>query len=143
MTRRICCAAVMVLTGLGAIGLRLAAAGTTSTRASTVKEVMATLNKGPKSESAKLKAALAAKTPDWDAIRSSTKQYADLGPALAENDPPKGSKESWKTQSETFVAQTKVLGAAADKKDLAGTKAAFQKISMSCTGCHRPHRPMR
>ena len=143
MTRRICCAAVMALTGLGVIGMSLASAGTTATRAKTVKQVMETLNKGPKSESAKLKAALAAKTPDWDAIQSSTKQYVDLGPALAENDPPKGTKESWKTQSESFASQAKALGAAADKKDLAATKTAFQKVSMSCMGCHRAHRPMK
>lgn len=143
MTRRIYCAAVMALTGLGVIGLNLASAGTALTRAKTVKEVMEALNKGPKSEGAKLKAALAAKTPNWDAIQASTTQYADLGPQLGENDPPKGNKESWQTHSETFAAQTKALGAAADQKDLAATKTAFQKISMSCMGCHRAHRPMK
>ena len=137
MMRRICCAAVMAMSGLG---LSLALAGTDVTRAKTSKEIMQILNKGQKSESAKLKAALAAKTPDWDAVQSSTKQYAELGLALGENDPPKGSKESWKTQTETFASQTKALADAADKKNLTATKAAFQKISMSCMGCHRAHR---
>jgi cytochrome c556 len=141
MMRRFRGAALAALTGLGVIGAGFATAETGTTRAASVKEIMGKLNKGPKSESAKLKSALAAKTPNWDAIQASTKVYADHGPELGENDPPKGSKESWKTMSEGFATQTKTLNAAAEKKDLAGTKAAFQKLSMSCMGCHRAHKP--
>ena len=143
MTRRYLCAGAMALMSLTVIGVGLASADPADARAKTVKEIMEKLNKGPQSESAKLKSALAAKSPNWETIQASTKEYADLGPALGENDPPKGAKESWKTHSETFASQTKALNEAADKKDLAATKGAFQKISMSCMGCHRAHRPMK
>jgi cytochrome c556 len=107
----------------------------------TVKEVMGKLNKGNKAPLAQLKTLLKAKTPDWKKIQDSTKEFADLGPTLSKNEPPKGDPAQFKKLAEVYGADCKDLDDAAKKEDLATTKGAFVKVTGSCMKCHTAHRP--
>ena len=127
------------LTTLGMLGLGLASAGT-KTEGPTTKAVMKKLNGKGASENAKLKKALNSPMPDWTVIQASAKEYAELGPAIIDNDPPKGSKESWIKLAGAYGAESKALAEAADKQDLDGTKEAFGKLSTGCMACHKSHK---
>lgn len=140
MTRRLLGATVATFTCLGVLGLGFASAGTNEADPPTIKEVMKKLNAGPKSESGKLKKALGTTKPDWTAIQASAKEFGELGPALAENDPPKGDKEHWKTVAEAYGTESKALSAAAESKDLPATKKAFANLNKSCKACHDQHK---
>jgi cytochrome c556 len=139
MTRRLCALAMTALTTLVMLGLGLAAAGTKA-EGPTTKEVMKKLNGKGASESSKLKKALSSTKPDWDAIQASAKEFSELGSAIVDNNPPKGQKESWTKLAGAYGTESKALAAAADKKDLAGTKSAFGKLSSGCMACHKSHR---
>lgn len=136
---KILAAAAMTALGTLALGLTPASALPPDDPAA-IKDVMKKLNGKGQNESGKLKKALNASKPDWDAIQGSTKKFADLGADLPKNDPPKGSKDSWKKLADAYATQTKSLNDAAEKKDLDGTKKAFQKINTSCMPCHQAHR---
>jgi cytochrome c556 len=109
--------------------------------APTIKDVMGKLNKGNNAPLAQLKAALKAQQPDWKGIQDSTKLFAEYGPAMPKNEPPRGDAAAYKKLAETFATNSKDLDNAAKKEDLAATKAALGKISGSCMSCHRAHRP--
>jgi cytochrome c556 len=106
----------------------------------TIKHVMNKLHKGANSPLSQLKGELAAPSPDWEKIQKTTKDFVILGAALAKNDPPKGDKESWKTLSDHYFAEAKVLDDAAHAKDQAAAQAAQKKLSASCKACHTPHK---
>lgn len=138
MMKRLMSTTAAVFAGLAILGLASAASGTADE--TSIKDVMKKLNGKGANESGKLKKALGAAKTDWDAVQSSTKLFEELGSALPKNDPPKGDKENWKKVAEAYASQCKALNEAAEKKDLAGTKAAFGKLQMSCMGCHQAHR---
>ena len=90
---------------------------------------------------AKLKKALAADSPDWEAIQKTTKDFATLGAALPKNDPPEGDKEDFKKLAESYSKNAKALNEAAKAEDKAEALAAFKKVSTSCMACHKAHKP--
>lgn len=141
MQKRFVAMTLAMAFSVGVLGLGLASAGAPKFEEPSIKDVMKSLNgKGATTESAKLRKALSAAKPDWDAIQASTKVYAESATALSSGEPPKGSKDSWKKMTDAFSTQTKALDEAAGKKDVAGVKGAFGKISMGCMGCHRQHK---
>ncbi len=106
-----------------------------------IKDVMAKLHKGSKSQSAVLKAQAEAKTPDWDAIGKTTKDFVILGAALEKNDPPQGEKASWKKLADKYFGDAKALDDAASAHDIEALKAAQKSMNASCKACHTAHRP--
>jgi hypothetical protein len=55
--------------------------------------------------------------------------------ALLANDPPKGSKDEWKTRSEAIVVATEAL--------IADKDGSSEKLTaaVNCKACHTPHKP--
>jgi cytochrome c556 len=106
-----------------------------------IEHVMKALfKKGATSKSALLKSEVEAASPNWEAIQKTTKEIATLGAALEQNEPEKGSKESWKKLAGKFGENTKALHEAAEAKDLDKVKAAQKTIGASCKACHTVHR---
>jgi cytochrome c556 len=106
-----------------------------------IKKVMETLHKGKNSPLNSVKAALKSSPPDWVEIQKQAKEFATYGEALPKNDPPKGKKAAYEKLAKAYASNAKTLKEAAEKEDLKGAKAAFGKISTSCTQCHKSHRP--
>ncbi len=140
MARQLFRMATVALVGFGVVALAAMTVGAKDDAPPTIKKIMGALNKGPASESSKLKKSLAAKNQNWKAIQSSAKAFATLGAALGKNEPPKGEKASWETLTVAYATESKALEDAAEKKDLGGTKEAFKNLSMSCMSCHRAHK---
>ena len=106
-----------------------------------IKKIMETLHKGQKSPLSTVKAALKKAPPDWTEIQKQASEFATYGESLPKNDPPKGKKAAYEKLAKAYAANAKALKESAEKEDLKATKAAFGKISGSCTACHRSHRP--
>ncbi len=138
--RRLRNTALSTALGLGVLALAFSTASATDDAPPSIKKVMQVLNKGGNAASGKLKKALSSGSPDWTTIKDSSKQFAELGTTLGKNDPPKGGADSWKSLTESYATDCKALDVAAQKEDLAGTKAAFQKLSTSCMTCHKSHK---
>ncbi len=139
MKKLVCVACVVGLTAI--LGLALTFAGADDEKTATIKEVMRKLHKGANAPLAKLKKALAADSPDWEAIQKTTKDFATVGAALPKNDPPKGDKEDFKKLAESYSKNAKSLNEAAKEEDKAEALAAFKKVSTSCMACHKAHKP--
>ena len=104
-----------------------------------IKGVMRTVAAGPNSLTPKIGAALKGDSPDWAAIQAQTKEYATLAKTLGTFDPPKGTKESWKTMTDNFAETATDMDTAAQAKDLAAARAAQDTLSKSCMACHNAH----
>jgi cytochrome c556 len=84
---------------------------------------------------------LKAKNPDWPEVKKQTKDWVAMADTLGKQKPPRGSDESWKTQTTKYLGLVKDVDAAAEKKDLDGMKKGLGIINNSCRGCHTQHRP--
>jgi len=78
--------------------------------------------------------------PDWAAVVKKSKDFQALCEQLAKQTPPKGDAESWRTLTQTILAEAKTISDGAATKDQAKTKAAVKKINSSCKTCHDAHR---
>lgn len=87
-----------------------------------------------------LKKLLVGAEPDWSAVSTETKKYADSTAKLAAMKPEKGDQKSWEKLCKEFDAAAKELNAAAGKKDKKAADAAFAKLSEACEVCHEAHR---
>jgi hypothetical protein len=85
---------------------------------------------------------LDAEPPAWDALQPQAKEYAQLATELGQNDPPRGSAESWKQLTSAYAESAAALDCAAQAKDQNAAKAAQGKLTESCKGCHQQHRGM-
>ncbi len=104
-----------------------------------IKGVMRTVAAGPNSLTPKIGAALKNDSPDWAAIGAQTKEYATLAKTLGTFDPPKGTKESWKTLTDSFAETAADMDSAVQAKDLAAARTAQDTLSHSCMACHNEH----
>lgn len=104
-----------------------------------IKGVMHTVAAGPNSLTPKIGAALKNDSPDWPTIQAQTKEYAELAKTLGIYDPPKGTKESWKTLTDSFAETATDMDTAAQGKDLAAARTAQDTLSKSCMACHNAH----
>jgi cytochrome c556 len=80
-------------------------------------------------------------SPDWTALQEQTKEFVKLADALGKNEPPKGSADSWKKQTEAYAKIVHSLEAGAKKKSKSECNSAMGKLNQSCAGCHRLHKP--
>jgi cytochrome c556 len=141
MKRLICgaCSTGLVVT-MVAVGLAGPHAGAADESTPTIDKIMETLHKGRKSPMATLKGALKSQSPDWATVQKETKEYAKFAAYMPKNKPPKGDEASFQKLAKAFASNAKALDAAAQKEDLAATKAAFGKIGGSCKSCHDAHK---
>ncbi|AMV36459.1 cytochrome c [Planctomyces sp. SH-PL62] len=109
--------------------------------AASVEVVMKKLFAGKSSPNGTLKAAAKSDSPDWTKVKEASDVFARYAPALGENAPPKGDKDSWDKLTKGLAEHAKTLGAAVEKKDVEGLKAVVQGIGGSCKACHAAHRP--
>ena len=123
-------------------GLVAATAGSSSDEETpTIKKVMQTLHKGKTSPLNTVKTALKGESPDWTKVQKEAKVFATYGAALPKNDPPRGDKASFEKLAKAYASSAEALDSSAKKEDLKGSRDAFNKISTSCTACHKDHRP--
>jgi cytochrome c556 len=83
------------------------------------------------------------KSPDWEAIQKETKEWVGVAETLGKQSPPKGTAESWKKQTETYMKNVKAVDEAAEKKDSAAATKALATVGASCGGCHAQHKPKK
>ena len=79
----------------------------------------------------------------WDEIQKETKEWVGVAETLGKQTPPKGTAESWKKQTDLYLANVKAVDAAAEKKDAAGVTKGLATIQASCGGCHGQHKPKK
>ncbi len=139
MKKVICALFVLGLVTLSGLASQFARSDDEKTP--TIKEVMQKLHKGPSAALAKLKKDLASDSLDWKDIQAKTNEFETYGAALPKNDPPKGEKQDWQKQADSYYANAKKLNKSAKEEDKDGVKAAFAKISNACAACHKAHRP--
>ena len=104
--------AVLAAAALGVFYLGTAAADE-SEKIKDVKGCMAYQNK----VRGDLPKQLKARSPDWDAIQKETKDWVAVAETLGKQKPPKGTDDSWKTQTEKYLTNVKAVDDAAGKKD--------------------------
>lgn len=85
--------------------------------------------------------AAAAKAGKWEDAQKASAEMKKYGEALGQNDPPKGSKDSWAKHAKSFSETMSAIDAAAQKKDAAGVEKAAGAFGKSCMGCHNAHKP--
>jgi len=103
----------------------------------TIKHVMAAQNQLGKA------VPLAIKAGEWDLVTKQATDWLHASEVLAGNEPPKGTKESWKELTEKYTAETKKLLAAAEKKDAEAATASTTALSKTCGACHGAHKPAK
>jgi cytochrome c556 len=109
----------------------------------TIKAIMGKLTKGPNSLTPVIGKELHENPVAWETIQAQTRDYAQLAAALGQNEPPKGSKESWAKLTGTFAETAVALDQATQAKDEDAALEAHGKLETSCMACHREHRVMR
>jgi cytochrome c556 len=131
---------VGVLFTVAIVGATSWSASADDAKPESIEKIMEILHKGRKSALGTLKVALKSASPDWAVVKKESKTYAKTAAELPRFNPPKGDAESFKKLAKALAANGKTLEQSAAKEDLAGTKAAFGKISGSCMGCHEAHK---
>lgn len=86
--------------------------------------------------------ALESREPDWSAMEKQTGEYAQLARELGTYDPPRGTRESWSKQSDSFAGLAADLDRAVHARKRDDALAASGSLSKSCMQCHREHRRM-
>jgi cytochrome c556 len=137
-----CAASVLAIVLVAGVVSGPAGAASQSDESPSIKKIMGALHKGQRSPLNTVKAALKSDSPNWAEIQKASKDFETYGAALPKNDPPKGDKASFTKLATAYATNAKAFAESASKQDLSATKAAFGKISGSCTACHKSHRPM-
>jgi len=83
------------------------------------------------------------KSPDWEAIQKQTKEWVGVAETLGKHSPPKGSAESWKKQTETYMKNVKAVDDAAGTKDSAAATKALATVGGWCGGWYAQRRPKK
>ena len=89
------------------LGLVVGIAGAYDDPVPTIKQAMGKLHKGATAALPTVKKALAAPTPDWAGIQTTTKLISDLSAAITEQEPPKGDKADYTRSSKAYAAEAK------------------------------------
>ena len=106
-----------------------------------IKEIMGTLNKGPKSLTATIGRSLEENKPAWSVLADRIGDYGELVEALGENVPPRGEPASWTRLTTEYRDEVEVLALAIEEHDREAALASHAKIRRFCTGCHLKHKP--
>jgi hypothetical protein len=107
-----------------------------------IGEIMAKLTKGPESLTEVIGEELKSDAPPWDKLQAQTKEFTELAASMSKHEPPKGSKESWKSLTSAYSASAATLAKAVSAKDKNAAVAAHQVLATSCMACHKQHRGM-
>jgi hypothetical protein len=107
-----------------------------------IKRIMIKLARGPQSLTTVIGNELTAGPVAWETVQGHAKEYAQSASELGQYDPPRGTKESWKTLSESFAQSAAELDRAAQAKNKENAAAALDQLKNSCDACHREHRRM-
>lgn len=83
----------------------------------------------------------AIKAGEWDLVKKHAADWVHASEVLAGNEPPKGTKESWKELTDKYTAATKTLLAAAESKEEKGATDAVAALGKTCGACHGAHKP--
>ena len=83
------------------------------------------------------------KEVDWEAAGKKTKTWLEAAEDLSKNDPPKGTKESWKEQTAKYVTNVKAVDEAVEKKNIESVTRGLATFNASCMGCHAQHKPAK
>ncbi len=105
-----------------------------------IKDIMAKAHKGGDSLLSAMKADLAKKDVNWDAVQSKSKDLVLLAGDLSKNKPGKGEQASWDKLTAAYGEDAKKLHDAADKKDVPGASKALASLGKSCGACHKAHK---
>lgn len=119
-----------------------AVAAETSGKSPSVKQIMGKLTKGPKALTPVLGEELKAEKPAWDLIQPQAKEFAQMAALMGQNDPPKGSRDSWMKLTSAYAESATALDKAAQAKDKDAALEAHGVLANSCKGCHGPHKAM-
>jgi hypothetical protein len=133
----LCVVGVLALAGLVMMEHGLVDA---ADRSPTIRQIMGKLNKGPKSLTFIVGKELKETEPDWSKMQQQTKSYVELARALADNQPPKGNRDSWEKLSRAFALNAETLDEAVKKKDLSSARQAHARLTGSCRNCHTAHK---
>jgi cytochrome c556 len=139
MKRLVCVAGVLAVLALAALVLSPAPAE--ARKDLSAKEIMVKAHKGNNSLLTMVRMELREDEPDWADVQTNTREMIVLGNALCKTQPPLGDKASWDQHTRQYVANVKVLDAAAQRKDKSSADAALKKLLGSCGACHEAHRP--
>jgi len=104
----------------------------------TIKEIMGKAHKGTKSLMAGI--GQQAKGGQWEDAQNGASTLKEFGEAIGKNKPPRGSEESWKTQTEKYKKNTESVAEAVEAKDAAKVAAALKTLGGSCKDCHDSHK---
>ena len=76
----------------------------------------------------------------WEDAQDGAKLLKAFGESLGKNDPPMGTKESWKKLTGNYKENTANVYKAIGKKDAKAANDALGKIGKSCKECHDTHK---
>jgi len=77
---------------------------------------------------------------DWKLLRARAAIMADAGGLLMELKPTRGSQSSWRRHAASYRDAAAALAAAADRRNLAEARQAFDRLKTNCNRCHSDHR---
>jgi hypothetical protein len=123
---------------LGLIGLGGQAEGQDG--GASIKKVMGKLHGKGKGLLFSVQKGLQAETPDWPAIKKSSKLIAELSATITDVEPPKGEKDNYSKLSKAYLASAKDLQEAADAEEIDKAKASTKKLMGTCKTCHAAHK---
>jgi len=77
---------------------------------------------------------------DWKLLRARAAVMADSGTLLMGLKPPKGGARSWQRHAASYRDAAAALATAADRRNFADARQAFDRLNMACGRCHSDHR---
>jgi hypothetical protein len=108
---------------------------------SKIRQVMKKMNDPKQGLLPAVGAELAADEPPWDKLGGQARDLVRMSDDLGQNDPPKGSKESWQQQTKALADLAAELDRAVQSRDRDKAKTAQENMTRSCKACHREHKP--
>jgi hypothetical protein len=106
-----------------------------------IKEVMATLNKGPQALTSSIGRNLDKAKPDWRTLAEQCSEYIVNVEHLGKNVPPRGEPASWERLTRSYLDNAKAMETAVKARDRTAALAAHQKLERACARCHVSHKP--
>jgi dienelactone hydrolase len=77
---------------------------------------------------------------DWKLLRARAAVMADSGTLLLGLRPSRGDATRWQRHTASYRDAAAALAAAADRRDLADARRAFDRLNGTCGKCHADHR---
>jgi cytochrome c556 len=107
-------------------------------KAKDIADVMKKAHKGATAFKAVTKKEIDAK--EFDKAKDTMTAWVAISSQLSEFEPPKGTKESWKTQTEKYAKDVKALAKAVGDKDAEAAEKAWSVVDKGCGACHSKHK---